>query len=61
MKLKPEYETECYITEDGYYLIKQPNPIDDDAVVLLTKSQVEKVISDMRDCLDIVGEWGVKE
>lgn len=61
MKLMPEYETECYITEAGYYVIRQPNPIEDDAVILLTKSQVEKVVKDMQECLDIVGEWGLKE
>lgn len=62
MKLKPEYETECYITESGYYAIKQPHPYgEDDSIALLTKSQVQKVIKDMQEWLDIVGEWGLEE
>lgn len=58
MKLQPEYETECYLTESGYYAIKQPNPYgEEDQVVLLSRAQVKKVVADMHSALDVVISW----
>lgn len=58
MKLQPEYETECYLTESGYYAIKQPHTLgEEDQIVLLSRSQVEKVVADMQLALDLVLPW----
>ena len=58
MKLQQEYETECYLTESGYYAIKQPDTLgEDEQIVLLSRAQVEKVVADMQQALDLVLPW----
>lgn len=52
MKLKPSDETETFISEAGYYVIKQCTAMGEDSVVCLTASQVALVIEDMRKCMD---------
>lgn len=47
MKLKQHYETEAYISESGYYVIKQSKWPDEDAVVLLSKEQARRIRDDI--------------
>lgn len=53
MKLPAHYETETYMTDGGYYAIKQGDPMGDGPdVVLLKQDQLRALIKDMMEALD---------
>lgn len=53
MKLPVHYETETYMTDGGYYAIKQDDPMGNDPdVVLLKPHQLRALIKDMMEALD---------
>lgn len=52
MKLTKAYETETYISDGGYYCIRQEEWPDGEAVVLLTPAQMRQVIQDMERMLE---------
>ena len=54
MKLKASIETEAFISEAGYYTLKQANYLDEVQVVSLTPTQMRQVISDMESYLQDV-------
>lgn len=47
MNLKPHYETETYVSIQGYYVIKQIDWEGDEVVVLLSKEQSRKIRDDI--------------
>lgn len=48
MKLKAVLETETYISDGGYYAIKQiDRTYGDESVVILSPSQLKELIADM--------------
>ena len=52
MKLKAHYETETYLTDGGYYAIRQDDPLGGDpAIVLLTPTQMQALIDDFEENL----------
>lgn len=51
MKLKASHETETFISEAGYYTLKQENFLDEDQIISLTPAQMAHVIKDMQDWL----------
>lgn len=58
MKLKETYQTEAYISDGGYYVIRQPDPLGDrDMVVLLSPDQLRAIMPDMKDAIDIERQW----
>lgn len=62
MKLKAAYETEVYITKNGYYAIRQESPLDEkNPIILLTRDQVVAISGDMKESLDLAIEWGESE
>lgn len=48
MKLKESLATETFISEAGYYTIKQENFLDEDQIICLTPSQMAHIIKDMQ-------------
>ena len=58
MRLKQTFETECYISEGGYYVIKQENPGEDlDSTILLSPLQVESLIKHMQESMMDTSWW----
>jgi len=57
MKLKQTFETETYISEGGYYAIKQ----DDEAIVLLSPEQLRLLIADMSEAISGDADWWTSE
>lgn len=51
MKIKASFETETYVSEGGYYVIKQENSEQDQQTVLLTPPQLRLIMKDMRKAL----------
>lgn len=51
MKIKESLETETFISQGGYYTIKQPSIVTDDQIVSLTPAQMVHIIKDMQDWL----------
>jgi hypothetical protein len=49
MKLKQAFETETYVSDSGYYVIEQDDGEGGKDIVFLTRSQLLKVISDMKE------------
>ena len=49
MKLNAHYETETYMTESGYYAIRQDDPY---GVILLKPEQLRAMIKDMAVALE---------
>lgn len=47
MNLKQHYETETYVSIQGYYVIKQIDWEGDEVVVLLSKEQARKIRDDI--------------
>jgi hypothetical protein len=48
MKLKAVYETEAYISEAGYYVIKQTDQFFcEESVIMLSPSQLKELIAHM--------------
>lgn len=57
MKLKSTYETECYISESGYYVIKQSDPfVSEEMRILLSPQQMQHIINHMTDAV-IDSSW----
>lgn len=53
MKLPAHYETESYMTEGGYYAIKQEDPSGNDpSIILLKPDQIRALIKDMAAALE---------
>jgi hypothetical protein len=58
MRIKESYQTEAYISEGGYYVIRQPDPLGgQDAVILLAPDQIRVILKDMQESLEIENEW----
>ena len=58
MRLKQTFETECYISEGGYYVIKQENPGEElDSTILLSPLQVESLIKHMQESMMDTSWW----
>jgi hypothetical protein len=58
VKLKASYETEIYISQNGYAAIKQADPMGgDDTVVLLTSAQLPIVISELQAFYNDRASW----
>ena len=55
MKLRAEEETDTYISETGYYCIKQSQE-DNDVIVCLSPSQVTHIITDMKKRAKLLSE-----
>jgi hypothetical protein len=51
MKLKASIETETFISEAGYYTLKQENFLDEDQIISLTPAQMAHIIIDMQSWL----------
>lgn len=51
MKLKDSLATETFISEAGYYTLKQENFMGEDQVISLTPTQMAHIIKDMQDWL----------
>ncbi len=49
MKLKGTLETETFISEGGYYVIKQQDLMDQRQVIRLTPVQMHHIIKDMQN------------
>lgn len=49
MKLKKTYETECYISDGGYYVIRQDDDYAMPGMVLLSPSQMQNIINHMTE------------
>jgi hypothetical protein len=48
MKLKAVYETEAYVSEYGYYVIKQTDQYHvEPSVIMLSPAQLKELIADM--------------
>lgn len=47
MKLKRQLETETYISDGGYYCIKQKDPENCDSIVILSPAQMDAIHADM--------------
>lgn len=63
MKLKASLETETFISEAGYYTLKQENFMDENQIISLTPTQMTYIIRDMQEWLsdqswysDVAGE-----
>lgn len=63
MKLKACLETETFISEAGYYTLKQENFMDENQIISLTPTQMTYIIRDMQEWLsdqswysDVAGE-----
>lgn len=63
MKLKASLETETFISEAGYYTLKQENFMDENQIISLTPAQMAHIIRDMQEWLsdqswysDVAGE-----
>ena len=57
MKLKKTYETECYISQSGYYIIKQEDDLNGECLVFLSPQQVQHVVNDMTQSLIDPSWW----
>ena len=59
MRLKQTFETECYISEGGYYVIKQENPGEEEfeSTILLSPLQVESIIKHMQASMMDTSWW----
>lgn len=51
MKLKDSLATETFISEAGYYTLKQENFLDENQIIALTPAQMAHIIKDMQDWL----------
>ena len=51
MKLKRSLETETFVSQGGFYTIKQEDFLGEEQWVSLTPSQMRKVIRNMREWL----------
>lgn len=51
MKLKASLETETFISEAGYYTLKQENFMDENQIISLTPAQMVHIIRDMQEWL----------
>lgn len=61
MKLKASYETETYISEGGYYVIKQTDNIhDEESVIKLSPAQLKELIPDMTAHYVNSNWWGAE-
>ena len=50
MKLKATYETECYISESGYYVISQDDPLMGESIkIILSAPQLQAIINHMTE------------
>lgn len=47
MKMKQHYETEAYLSDAGYYVIKQAGWPDEEVTVLLSKEQARRIRDDL--------------
>ena len=57
MKIKAQHETEAYVSESGYYAIKQQREILGEQIVLLSPKQLELIIEDMTAAIDYQADW----
>lgn len=58
MKLKSTYETECYISDCGYYVIKQSDPLlAEEMQILLSPQQLKSIINHMADAVSDPSWW----
>ena len=61
MKLKAVYETEAYVSEGGYYVIKQTDQLyGEDSVIMLSPSQLKELIADMTAHYVHSNWWGAE-
>lgn len=52
-KLKAAFETEIYISDGGYFVLKQDDPLSDESIhVCLTPEQMRVVIREMQEALE---------
>ena len=58
MKLKSTYETECYISDCGYYVIKQDDPyLSSETQILLSPQQLSAIINHMTQAMTDTSWW----
>jgi hypothetical protein len=61
MKLKAVYETEAYISETGYYVIKQTDQFFcEESVIMLSPAQLKELIADMMAHYANSDWWGAE-
>ncbi len=58
MKIKQAYATETYVSQAGYYVIKQEDEFEN-RMAVLTSEQMKLLIKDMQDHLDDMSWEGV--
>ena len=56
MKIRATYETETYICQGGYFAIKQ-DQCGEDQIIMLSPSQCELVIEEMKKAVAEQGWW----
>lgn len=61
MKLKPSYATEAHVNSDGYYIIEQNQPGEEDGgIVWLSRDQAARIAADIIENLKNPS-WGLDE
>lgn len=60
MKLKSEYETDAYVNSEGYYVLDQSVPGEEDSSVWLSRSQAERIADNLTELLKNP-VWGLEE
>lgn len=48
MKIRATYETETYLSESGYFAVRQERHNEEDQIVLLSPSQLTLLIEEMK-------------
>ncbi len=57
MQFTKTFATRCFVSDDGFYCIKQINPfLGGKSVLLLSPEQVKHIIEDMVACMDSMEE-----
>lgn len=57
MKLKPTFETDVYISEGGYFAIRQENSMGEEDTILLSPEQLRAVMAYARVQLRTSKTW----
>jgi hypothetical protein len=57
MKLRATYETQTYITRDGYFAIHQVDQLGEESVVCLSPDQMRLLVLNMQKELEDTSWW----
>lgn len=57
MRLKPTFETDAYITDAGYFAIRQESPMGEEDTILLSPEQLRAVVAYARIQLRTSKTW----